>query len=307
MDQPLLLHSLATVRGLLLGCLDAAGARRVCEIGSETGGMTEILVERAERDEGWVWTVDPHPAAGLRRLAGQGAPLTIVRGLSPAALADVPACDAYLLDGDHNHHVVAGELREIAARAPGALVVVHDCGWPFARRDAYYQPEALPAGGAQPHAFDRGVAPGEAGLVDGGLRGQGSFAIAEREGGPRNGVLTAVEDHLAEHEELAFALVPSVFGVGIAYPRDAEWAPAVAELLRPWDRSELLALLERNRIDLYLRVLALQDELARAAARNDRVIADYERRAAADSAELAALRLSRAREQERAGSAAGGT
>lgn len=304
MDQPLLLHSLATLRDLALGCLDTARARRICEIGAESGGMTRILVDRAEGDEGWVWTVDPHPPSELDRLAREGAPLTVVRGRSPAALADLPPCDAYVVDGDHNHHVVGAELAEIADRAPGALVILHDCGWPWARRDLYYDPASLPAGAARPHAFDRGVVPGEEGLVDGGFRGQGSFAVAEREGGERNGVLTAVEDHLAEDDNLAFALVPSVFGMGVLYPRDAAWAPALATLLEPWDRNGLLAALERNRIDLYLRVLALQDELAREAARHDRALAAYERRVAADEAELGALRLERAKAQARAAATA---
>ena len=300
MDQPLLLHSLATLRALLLGCLEAAGARRICEIGSEAGGTTRLLLGRAEDGEGWVWSVDPHPPSRLDRLAREGAPLTVVRGRSPAALADVPACDAYVIDGDHNHHVVSAELSEIARRAPGALVILHDCAWPWARRDLYYDPASLPAGAVHAHSFERGVIPGEEGLVDGGFRGQGSFAVAEREGGERNGVLTAVEDHLADHEELAFALVPSVFGMGVLYPREASWAPAVRALLEPWDRNELLAALERNRIELYLRVLELQDELARSAARHDRVVASYERRAAADAAELGALRLARAADQEAA-------
>ena len=62
--------------------------------------------------------------------------------------------------------------------------------------------------------------------------------------------------------------------------------------------SELLARLERNRIALYTRVLELQDEVAALSARHTGLAAEYERQAAADAAELAWLRLERARTLE---------
>src|SRR6202011_3770653 len=112
------------------------------------------------------------------------------------------ACDAYFLDGDHNYYTVRGELDAIARgaekngeRAP--LIFVHDVGWPWGRRDMYYAPESIPAEHRHPYSHELGVTLLDDELVDGGMRDPGRYAIACRSGGPRNGVLTAVEDFLA--------------------------------------------------------------------------------------------------------------
>ena len=61
----------------------------------------------------------------------------------------------------------------------------------------------------------------------------GYFAWAQHEGGPRNGVLTAIEDFLEEKHhsgrELGFAEIPAVFGLGILFDLDAEWSERVVE------------------------------------------------------------------------------
>src|SRR5205807_9113807 len=130
----------------------------------------------------------------IRRLAQANAHFDLIEGRSPAAL---PAgADAYIIDGDHNYWTVSREL-EIAFRGE-ALAILHDVGWPCARRDQYYAPEALPDEAVLPHSFDSGRVPGERELVDGGFRGAGQFAVALEEGGPRNGVLTAIEDFVGE-------------------------------------------------------------------------------------------------------------
>ena len=73
------------------------------------------------------------------------------------------------------------------------LLILHDIGWPLARRDAYYAPERIPAEHRQPLAHNTFLLPDEPGTADEGM----PFAcVAAREGGPRNGILTAVEDFL---------------------------------------------------------------------------------------------------------------
>jgi hypothetical protein len=72
--------------------------------------------------------------------------------------------------------------------------------------------------------------------------------VAAREGGTRNGILTAVEDVLEEQPELRFAKVPAFFGFGVIWHPEATWADAVADAVAPWDGNPILERLERNRV-----------------------------------------------------------
>jgi hypothetical protein len=288
---PLLLYSLTEFRELLLEVLALTGARDVVEVGSEAGAFTRELAAWARESGGTLTCVEPSATDELRRWHAAGA-LRLVEARSPAALHALAAADVYLLDGDHNYATVRGELEAIDARcfaaAKDALVVLHDVGWPCARRDFYYDPAALAPDAVHPHSFERGVAPGVPGLVDGGFRSNGAFAIAEREGLPRSGVLTAIEDFLSGREDLDFVSCPLVFGIGFLLRRAAPWAGVVESALRPYTRQPLLDRLEQNRIALYLRVLDDQDRRARELGV---LQAERERRAAAE-ARLAAIESS---------------
>ena len=298
MDEPLLLHSLLEHRDLIFGCLDAAGARRIVEIGSETGGFTKALVDWASEHGATVATVEPRPTAEIARLAESNEHFELVEGRSPDALAEAGAADVYVIDGDHNYWTVSREL-EIAFAETPTLAVLHDVGWPCARRDQYYAPDALPADAVHPHSFDKGRAPDEPGLVDGGFRGAGEFAVADREGGPANGVLTAVEDFVSGRADLCYRHVPTIFGVGFVYPKEAPYARRIGTRLAPWHDNPFLARLERNRIRLYAQVLHLQDRVAAQRVRHNRVVLDYEDRLATARAEVDSMRLERARLLER--------
>ena len=300
MTTPLMLHSLTEHAAVIFGGLEAVGARSVVEVGSEHGGFTAQLVEWAGRTGATTASVEPFPADPIRELAETTPHFRLVEGRSPEALRELGPGDAYVLDGDHVYAVVLAELRTIAELAgpdrPHPLVFLHDVGWPCGRRDQYYAPDSLPASDVHPHTWDSGVVPGNPGVVEGGFRGEGAFALALHEGGPRNGVLTAVEDYLAESDvDLAYAHVPSVFGLGVVYPRDAVGADRLAELLAPLDRSPLLGRLEENRLALLLRVIALQDQLGPAgeARARARLLAHYAERLAAVEAENSRLRLER--------------
>ena len=193
----------------------------------------------------------------------------LVKDLSLGALQEMEPADAYFLDGDHNYFTVRGELETIDRRAREAgtqwLAILHDVGWPSGRRDMYYAPDTLPPDAVHPHTWDRGVLVGESEPVEGGFRGEGAFAWALHEGGPSNGVLTAVEDFLAQRDDLAFVKVPCVFGLGLIYPATAEYAPELSEFLRWYDENRLLDRLEQNRLALYLGYIELQDEHRRTA------------------------------------------
>ena len=155
---------------------------------------------------------------------------------------------AIILDGDHNHWTLSAELRAIADRSDGAgmpLLLLHDIGWPHSRRDTYYAPDRVPQEHRQPLAQDALVAPGNPGTASEGIRFEWA---AEREGGPGNGILTAVEDFVAERDGLRLAVVPAFFGLGVLWAEDAPWAQGVAEVIAPWDGTPMLARLEEVRI-----------------------------------------------------------
>ncbi len=287
MSGPLLLHSMAEFGELIEGVLRAAGAQRVVEIGGEGGQLTEHLAGLGLE----VTCVDPAPSAHLRALAGDGR-VELVEGKSPGVLAELPRYDVYVVDGDHNFHVVSGELEAIFAADPPPVAILHDVCWPSARRDMYYDPDDVPAGHRQPLTFEGGTVPGAVELqAHRGFRGVGSFAMAVREGGERNGVLTAVEGFLGGRPDLEWRRVPCVFGLGVVFATEAPYADDLRRLLDPFHESRLLERLERNRLELYVEVL----DRRRAAEGLDRggreLLEGLERELEAERAENARLRL----------------
>lgn len=269
---PLLLHSLSDLRELWQPVLGAIGARLVTEIGAETGATTRLIAGLlAQADGGTVFCVDPAAdglaaAPWVSEISLRGVAVQPVPGFSPEALTGLPGADVYFVDGDHNYWTVTGELGAIEGAAPGGLlpvVLMNDVSWPCARRDFYYSPGRLPPEAVHAHTWDHGVVPwSEEPLLGAGFRGEGEFAVAVREGGPGNGVLTAVEDFVAERPHARLLVIPSVFGLGVLYDTRRPYAQAIESILAPYTGSSYLRRLEENRVELYLRVIQLQDDLA---------------------------------------------
>jgi methyltransferase family protein len=239
--------SLVNLAELVVGCLETAGARSVVEVGAYAGDLTGLLVDWAGAHGAQISAVDPSPQPELVALAQERGELELVRETSLEALRHVPLPDAAVIDGDHNWHTVSEELRLIAERAGShlPLLLFHDVSWPHARRDDYFDPAAIPADRRQPIQEGGGLYPGVEGLRDGGLPYR---YPAVREGGPRNGVLTAVEEFVAAHDDLRLAVVPAFFGLGVVWRDAAPWGDALGALLAHWDRNPLLERLEANRV-----------------------------------------------------------
>jgi hypothetical protein len=266
-------YSLANLRELLIGCLEIAGAHSVIEIGSDRGILTGELLDWAggERE---IVAVDPTPHRALEALVREHPELRLVRETSLRVLPEIELADAVILDGDHNYYTLSEELRIIGERAPGAdlpLLLFHDVGWPHGRRDSYYAPERIPEEQRQPLVRDASILPGEPGIVEEGL--ELDWAAA-REGGERNGVLTAIEDFTATREDTRLVTVPAFFGLGVVWSRRRDWAPAMDELLAAWDRNPVLARLEENRVEhlverlkAWRQMVAMHAELSRNAER----------------------------------------
>jgi hypothetical protein len=259
-------HSLANMQELLVGVLDVAGARSVTEIGAYAGDLTRDLADWAEQRSGEVVAVDPFPQPALKQLADQRASVSLVEEPSFEAMRHIERTDVVVIDGDHNYYTVSRELEAIGDRFSDEqfpLLILHDVRWPHARRDAYYAPEVIPDDQRRPMTSGL-IFPGEEGMAWGGLPYRD---IAEREGGPRNGVLTALEDFLASRDDLRDAIVPAFFGIGIVWPSVAEWSEALANLLEPLDRNPWLERLERHRVHnlarSYRESILLQHEIER--------------------------------------------
>jgi hypothetical protein len=284
-------------RELMLACLEAVGARSVAEVGAYAGDLTRVLAAWAARNGGRVVAIDPAPQPGLVELvaSAEAGQLELLQRTSLEALEDLELPDVVIIDGDHNYYTVGRELSLIRRRAANGrlpLLLLHDVCWPHGRRDDYFDPAQIPPEFRQPLvSAGRGIRPDEPGTTPDGLPYPRSAA---REGGPRNGVLTAVEDFVAGDPDLRLAVVPAFFGFGAVWDTTAPWAETVAALLAPWNDNRLLAALERNRVGhiagehaLRVELWALQERLAR----QERVL----RRLLESSAFRVAERLSRLR------------
>ena len=241
-------HSLGNAAELLFSLLDAVRPQSILEIGAYAGDLTTELVEWAKRNEAEVVAIDPGPHYDLLALAHRTLCLEVVREKSHDALRHVAVPDVAIVDGDHNYYTVSGELRILAERSEGRplpMFILHDVGWPHARRDTYFEPEDIPEEYRQPLVEGPHLVPEETGTVDRGLL---YHWAAAREGGSRNGVLTAAEDFVAEHDDLSLAVIPVFFGIGIVWSTAAPWASRIAELVAPWDRNPVLEWLEANRV-----------------------------------------------------------
>ena len=285
-------HSMAHHAELMLPCLDAVGARSVAEVGAFAGDLTRLLAEWAAGSGARVSAIDPAPEPALVALADERPEVELVRETSLEALPRMEMPDVVVIDGDHNWHTVTEELRVIDERAGGPgmpLLILHDVCWPHARRDDYFDVAQIPEERRHPVAGEgNGIFPGEPGVRAGGLPYPRSAA---REGGPRNGVLTAAEDFVEGREELRLVVVPAFFGFGAIWHRDAPWAGEVAAILEPWDRNPVLERLEQNRIHHLATSHVRQAEiwkLEERLARRDRVL----RRLLESSAFALAERLS---------------
>jgi hypothetical protein len=267
----LLIHSMAEFSELIGQVIARAGARDVAEIGAEFGGMSQLLADHCAAAGGTLTSIDPAPKSEFVDWAARCAHVKHMAATSLQAIPTLSGIDAWMVDGDHNYYTVFNELRLIdeACRRDGKplLAVLHDVGWPCDRRDMYYAPQTIPAAYRHPHSYEAGVTLGDDGCLRGrGMRGMGAFAWALRAGGPKNGVLTAVEDFVGLSEatgrQLIYAEIPAVFGLGVLFDAQAEWAEDVAGLVLPYHRNALIAALETNRLRNYLAVIEWQDRQA---------------------------------------------
>jgi GT2 family glycosyltransferase len=185
---------------LIQPLLEAIRPRVIVEVGVEVGTVTGPLLRWAQEHDAVVHAIDPDPTLNVDRLVSEyGVRLRFHRRKSLEVLGEIAGVDLALIDGDHNWYTVINELRalERCAHEEGReppLILLHDVGWPYGRRDLYYDPQAIPEAHRQPHAR-MGIVPGRVELGPG-LNDHLENALLE--GTAANGVLSAVEDFVAE-------------------------------------------------------------------------------------------------------------
>jgi hypothetical protein len=226
-------------RRIILPVYQAARAKTVLEIGAEYGTSTNVLLNYVKSQGGHLHCIDPYPAFEAREFAEQNRDhLTFHEDLSLNVIRRIPRVDVAMVDGDHNWYTVYNELKqleEVHGDNPldQPVIFAHDLGWPYGRRDLYYNPDNIPAEFRQPYA-NKGILPNKSELIDGGGMNC-TLHNAIHEGGPRNGVLTGVEDYLAESRlDWHFLHLPLYYGLGILITRQRLQA-----------NPELKALIER--------------------------------------------------------------
>lgn len=203
--------------------IDTAQPRRLLEIGADSGANTRNILEYCQSTGARADIIDPAPRPSLHDVLAQfGADQYRYFPLkSIAAIPQLDTPDMALIDGDHNWATVYSELNLLQANADAAglpmpIVISHDVAWPYARRDMYYNPDDLDASQKHPYAY-RGMLPDVNHLVEEGMNGV--LANALHEGGPRNGVLTAIEDYIASSGmDFTFRTLSFFNGLGILVP-----------------------------------------------------------------------------------------
>jgi GT2 family glycosyltransferase/glycosyltransferase involved in cell wall biosynthesis len=255
---------------IILPLLDALEPKVIVEVGVEVGAVTRPLLDWAREHDALLHSIDPDPNLNVEELTAEyGERLRFHREKSLSVLGELPAVDVALIDGDHNWYTVINELRALERRAvederlPPA-VLLHDIGWPYGRRDLYYDPQSIPETDRQPHAR-MGIVFGQSEL---GVGLNDHLQNAMLEGTPANGVLTAVEDFVAEsRSDWRSFSIPGLSGLAILVT-DALLAehPALGDLLARLDTPELLRAqceaIERARIRSKLSQATLSRRLA---------------------------------------------
>ena len=281
--------------------VETLAPERILQMGGKCGRNTHHLAEYCHQSGAQLDVVDPAPVEDLRKiLARYPSEISFHQAKSLSATAGLPFSQLVLLDGDPNWFTVYSELQHLylqAAKAGAAppVILLHCLGWPYARRDMYTNPLWLDEANRHAYAF-RGMLPSHSKLSDSGL--YGTFANAAHEGGPKNGVLTAVEDFRSSLTiKTSLHVLPWFDGIGILVP-EARMTPALQARIDGFFNPEFLLetcrLLEKDKALLRVELAAAKIALAKRSEALERAAAQMAESSgrAARSADPAAVRAS---------------
>ena len=246
---------------IILPIIEQINAHYIVEIGSESGINTKNILSYCEDHDAHMTAIDPAPIFDVEKLKNEyGNKFEFYEGFSLSILPLLTDYDAVLIDGDHNWYTVYNELKIIEKSSKGKkfpLVFLHDVGWPYARRDLYYNPENIPEAYRQPYK-QLGMYPGETDLrKKGGLNWSLYNSIYENN--PKNGVLTAVEDFVNESNlKFTFKIIYGFHGLGFLFPQNYEIDNIIKKTI---NKANLSDKLESERIKFYIAHSELHNQI----------------------------------------------
>lgn len=258
------LTSMTEFAPIIVPVLEALKPQRIAEIGASAGGNSRLLADFLRPRNGKLFSIDPMPQQSFIDWARvSNDVVTHIQDQSLTGIFKVEKADAWFIDGDHNWFTVYHELTAIDTLAQKyqqpALMFLHDVGWPCARRDMYYDPSKIPAEFLQPYSSELGITIDNPYSIEGGFRGP-NWAL--KEGGPRNGVLTAIEDFIRDSKnQYHWIMVPAVLGLGVLVDVKHPLAKNIVDFYAPFHNNPLIATLEKDRITKYLTICELNDKI----------------------------------------------
>lgn len=263
--EPKWITSMESFVPLIMPILQKIQPKMIGEIGAAEGGNTRVLYNFLQQNGGKLHTIDPFPRGTFLQWVQQVAPtVTHFAEFSLKCIPDTGRIETWFVDGDHNWYTVFNELKLIDDLAQKnnlpALIFMHDVGWPCGRRDMYYNPSAIPAEFVQPCSNQIGLSFAKSASPVGALKGP---YWALQEGGPRNGVLTAVEDFMQQAQaSYQWFYIPAILGLGVLVDSRHPYQRDIAEFYRPYHNNSFIEMLERDRISHYLTAMQLQVQTA---------------------------------------------
>ncbi len=207
--------------------LDLLPVRSILQMGAGTGELGELLAAYCEARHAKLTIIEPFRQfdadAMTKRYTSH---VNLPRGSSLELLPTLLAFDVVFIDGDPNYSTVHRELCLIQdhARKHGVsfpVTLIHNTGWPYAFRDRYRDPGSIPE--TERHTYTEGglTLSSAIPLEDCGISARSFHAI--REGGPKNGVATAVEDFLGKSANTLLRYsIAGFHGLTILIPRELD-------------------------------------------------------------------------------------
>lgn len=195
------------------------------EIGADEGENTRLFSTYCDTFNATLTVIDPVLKPSLQQIVSSSKKTKMIVGKSHDVLPtlDQPL-DAVFLEGDLNYYTTYSDLAAIKDLANHQnitfpTVFVRSASWPYARRDMYYDPQSIPV--EHRHDYEvKGMTPWSSELED--MKFNWPYANAKKEGGPANGVLTAVEDFIKDSElSLKLFSLPLNHGLSILYLEDS--------------------------------------------------------------------------------------
>ncbi|RBQ22790.1 Glycosyltransferase AglI [Candidatus Methanobinarius endosymbioticus] len=228
---------------IMLPIIESVNAKYIIEVGSDSGINTKNILKYCLGNDAKMLAIDPFPKFDVNEYKEEfGEKFEIYEELSLNILSNLENYDVIILDGDHNWYTVYNELKTIEKTFQGKkfpIIFLHDTGWPYARRDLYYNPKTIPAPFLHSYA-KKGISLDQELLDDEkGLNHDLNNAIHEKT--PKNGVLSGIEDFISQSErKLYFRKINIFHGLGIISDDDQELKNIIDSNIQYGDLLELL-------------------------------------------------------------------